>query len=311
MTLGRAPVVLLGPQAVTASAGPVLRDLGVRSVALVTAGWQERESEDEDLVARLGVACTNLRLHSRSEKVFAEDPELSTAYKSRQDLLRHMQDFYRVRLDYADDAAGAIAVRHVEPALLEQEWKVSVDVLRQLDADHLDRCRQVSVDFDLRWRPGERPVVARHRDELRGIVQGADALVIAGGHVASLLNRLRLFDVIGMAVDKALVAWSAGAMTLTDRVVLFHDHPPYGKDIAQVLDAGFGLAPGIVVLPDPRRRIRMDDRTGIARFAQRMSPATCVAMDHGATAVVENGRVVRAAADRLCLDGSVELDWNG
>ena len=38
-------------------------------------------------------------------------------------------------------------------------------------------------------------------------------------------------------------------MVLTDRIMLFHDYPPYGSDIAQVLDAGFGLVPGYVVLP--------------------------------------------------------------
>ena len=67
--------------------------------------------------------------------------------------------------------------------------------------------------------------------------------MIAGGHVASLLNRLALFDVLELAAGKPVIAWSAGAMVLTDRIVLFHDYPPYGSDIAQVLDAGFGLAP--------------------------------------------------------------------
>lgn len=312
MTAERAPVVLLGPQSVNVDVGRVLRELGAtRSVALITAGWQEREAEDEDLVARMGVSAVNLKLHARSEKVFAKDKEFTAAYKARQELLRHMQAFYRVRLDYADDAASAIAVRHVEPELLAQEWDVSVAVLQQLDADHLARCRQVHVDFEVKWLLGERPVIAKHRGELREIIANCDALVIAGGHVASLLNRMRIFNVIELAVEKPVIAWSAGAMTLTDRVVLFHDHPPYGKDIAQVLDAGFGLAPGLVVLPDPRRRIRMDDQTGIARFAQRMAPATCVAMDHGATVVLEAGRVVRAAADRLAANGTIELDWNG
>ena len=76
-------------------------------------GSHEREGEDQALIARLGVPAVNLRLHARSEEVFSEDRKLSNAYKARQDLLRHLQDFYRLRLDYADDAARAIAVRHV------------------------------------------------------------------------------------------------------------------------------------------------------------------------------------------------------
>ena len=68
--------------------------------------------------------------------------------------------------------------------------------------------------------------------------------MIAGGHVASLLNRLKLFDVLGLAAGKPIFAWSAGAMVLTDRIVLFHDYPPYGSDIAQVLDAGLRARAG-------------------------------------------------------------------
>lgn len=305
-------VVLLGPQRVSVDAGRTLRDLGVtRDVALITAGWQEREGEDEDLTARLAVNARNLHLHKRSEEVFASDPELTAAYKARQELLRHMQEFYRVRLDYADEAAQSIAVRHVEPELLAQEWKVSVDVFRQLDEDHLVRCRTVHEEFDAAWEPWTRPSVAKHREELQAILAQCGALAIAGGHVASLLNRMRLFGVMEFAQELPVVAWSAGAMVLTDRVVLFHDHPPYGKSVAQVLDEGFMRAPGLVVLPDPRRRIRMDDQRGIARFTQRMAPATCVALDHGASVTLTDGVVKRAAADLLTTDGTVELDWNG
>lgn len=290
----------------------MLRELGARRpVALCTAGWQEREGEDEALAAQLGLPSVNLRLHRRSEELFAEDAELKEAYKARQLLLRHQQDFYRVRLDHADEAAHAIAVRHVEPELLEQERRVSVEFLRQLDRDHVERCRAIHAAFEQRWRPGDRPAVARHRRELRALIEPASALVIAGGHVASLFNRMELFDALGLAAEKHVIAWSAGAMVLTDRIVLFHDFPPYGKDIAQVLDAGFGVAPGLVVLPDPSRRIRMDDRAGIARFAQRLAPATCVAMDPGTHVVSEAGLVVRASATRLRTTGEPEIGWSG
>jgi hypothetical protein len=154
--------------------------------------------------------------------------------------------------------------------------------------------------------------VARHRKELAELIGPVDALVIAGGHVASLLNRLKLFDVLRLARGKPVVAWSAGAMVLTERIVLFHDFPPYGNDIAQVLDAGFGLVERLVVLPDPARRIRLDDRSGIARFAQRMSPATCVGMDPGARVTVRHGRVVDAAnAARLTTGGDLDREWAG
>jgi len=304
-------VVLLGPQQTgEIDVGRYLAEIGVRgSVALVTAGWQERESEDEALVAALGVPATNLRLHARSEEVFAADPELRGAYKARQELLRHLQEFHRVRLDFADEAARAISVRHVEPELLEQEHLVSVAVLRQLDRDHVTRCRAIHTSFEERWNPGAREAVARHRAELRALVEPAAAIVIAGGHVASLQNRMELFDFARLAAGKHVVAWSAGAMTLTDRIILFHDYPPYGKDIAQTLGAGFGLAPGLVVLPDAHRRCRMDDNAGIARFAQRMSPAVCLGLDPGSHVVFEDGRMARAHADRLLASGEIERGW--
>jgi hypothetical protein len=307
-----APVILLGPQNGEPDVGRVLGELGVSGrIALVTAGWQEREADDAALVAALGLPAVNLRLHARAEEVFAADAPLVAAYKARQEMLRHLQDFYRVRLDYIDDAARAISVRLVEPELLEQEWQVSVDLFRQLDRDHLERCVAIHAAFDQRWVLAEREVIARHRREVGALIHASDAVVIAGGHVASLLNRLKLFDVIGLAAGKPLVAWSAGAMVLTGRIVLFHDHPPFGKAIAQVLDAGFALAPGVVVLPDPERRIRMDDRLGIARFAQRMAPSTCVAMGKGDQVVFDGRRFARARAIKLATTGEVERGWIG
>ncbi|MBS1119302.1 MAG: hypothetical protein H6Q90_1530 [Deltaproteobacteria bacterium] len=313
MTKSRtSPIVLLGPQGGTSDVGRVLAEHGITGrVALVRAGYQEREGEDAAMIATLGVPAVNLNLHARSVDVFRSDPEFTAAYQARQNRLRHLQSFYRVRLDKTEDAARTISVRYVDPELLEQEEKVSVDQFRYLDADHVERCTTLHAAFEQRWRIGERPPIARHRKEVRATLATVDALVIAGGHVASLKNRLALFDVLKLAAGKPVIAWSAGAMVLTERIVLFHDYPPYGSDIAQVLDAGFGLAKGIVVLPDPRRRVNMNARDGIQRFARRMAPATCVAMDHGGRVVFEGGVLVRASGARLTTRGEVELDWDG
>ena len=307
-----APVVLLGPQGTTADVGGVLADLGIRGkVALVRAGYQERESEDAEMIATFGVPAVNLRLHARSVEVFRDDPDLTAAYQARQQRLRHIQAFYRVRLEKIEDASKTISVRYVEPELLEMEEKVSVDQYRHIDADHIERCNAVRTVFDTTWRFVDRPVIARHRDELRNELETADALVIAGGHVASLLNRLAMFDVLGLAAGKPVIAWSAGAMVLTERIVLFHDYPPYGSDIAQVLDAGFALAPGLVVLPDAHRRVNFDARGPIQRFARRMAPLTCVAMDHGARVVFEDGKIARAKGVQLTTTGEVDREWDG
>ncbi len=306
-------VALLGPQhGATPDVGAALAELGIRGqVALVTAGYQEREPDDAAIVASLGVPAVNLKLHARATEVFAGDPEFAAAYRARQARLRHIQSFYRIRLDATDDGARRIAVRHVDSKLLAQEEKVSVDQFRQLDVDHIERCAALRREFDDTWHSLARPLVASHQAELRHALEGCSALVIAGGHVASLLNRLVLFDVLELARFKPVIAWSAGAMVLTERVLLFHDYPPYGSDIAQILDAGLGLVGGIVVLPDAKRRVRFDDRGGIQRFARRMAPATCVAMDPGARVIFEGGKIAQASAARLTSSGEVETSWTG
>lgn len=305
-------VILLGPQLAQPTIGGVLAELGIRKqVALVHAGYQERESDDAALIATFGVPAVNLGLHRRGVEVFREDKPFTEAYQARQQRLRHMQSFYRVRLDKTEDAAKTISLRYVEPELLSQEEKVSVDQFRGLDSEHLERCAAVRTAFDKKWKASERPAIARHITELREALDSVEALVISGGHVASLYNRLALFDVLGQLGDKPVIAWSAGAMVLTDRIVIFHDFPPYGSDIAQVLDAGFGIAQGVVVLPDPKRRVNFDAHAGIQRFARRMAPATAVAMDAGSRLVFEHGKLVLAAATRLSTTGDVEHNWDG
>ncbi len=169
----------------------------------------------------------------------------------------------------------------------------------------------VRAAFDQAWPAARVPALAKHRHEIRELMANTSALVIAGGHVASLHNRLQLFDVLAHNANKPIVAWSAGAMVLTDRIVLFHDYPPYGSDIAQLLEPGAGLVSGLVVLPDARRRINLDAKSGIQQFARRMAPATCVAMDHGARLIFDGDEIRYAKAIRLTTSGAAESDWDG
>lgn len=310
--------VLLGPQHAQPSIAAVLRAAGISGpVALITAGLQERESE-ASAIPELGVPAVNLTLHARGDDVFAKDPELAAAAKARQNRLRLMQDFYRTRLDHASAASHAISVRHVDKALLAEEGEVSMSVIRRLDQDHLERCGQVNADFEARWQPLSRPHVARHRGELAAILERTTAVVLAGGHVAVLLNRLRMFDVASLFGNRPLLGWSAGGMVLTDRVVLFHDEPPYGHPLAEVLDAGLGFAPGLVMLPNPRLRLRLHDRARVTHYAQRFAPATCVALDHGARLELRHGRTAGTSAGAgsrdhepqvLRPDGTLSRSW--
>lgn len=304
-------IVLCGAQHADPCVPRVLRELGVTGpAALIAAGWQEREREP-GVVADPGVPVVDLALHTRGEQVFADDAELAEAYKARQRKLKQMQDFYRVRIDHAAQAARAVGVRNADPELVAEEQLTSLALLRHIDRDHLDRCRAVHAAFEARWQPHKRPVLARHLAELRAAIEPTTAIVIAGGHVAVLLNRLRLFGIADLAGRRPIVAWSAGAMALTERVVLFHDDPPHGQAISEVLEAGLGLAPGLVVLPEPRLRLDLDDTVRVGELAGRYAPALCVAVDHGAQIWIEDGRAIRAvAAHRLDPSGTVEREWS-
>lgn len=305
-----APIVLLGPQTDFAEIGDVLDELHVDgTVALITTGWQENEHEDEALVEQLRRPALNLALHARSERVYAEEPAYAAARASRQVRLQHLQSFYRMRLEAIDEAARAIGVRHVDADFLLEQQAITVEQMRHLDADHLRRCKAEWDAFDQQWPAARQASVARERAAVAEQMDRCAATVIAGGHVAALLNRLRLFDVLANRAGKPIIAWSAGAMSLSDRIVLFHDSPPFGKNLAQLLDVGLGLVNDVVVMPDPRHRVRSDQPMGIARFTQRMAPAHCLGMDSGARLDFHHGRLVQAYADRLQPDGSMQRGW--
>lgn len=309
MTLG----VLLGPQRLRPTIDAELSRWGIPGpLATITAGWQEREAEDDELQEFLGHRCVNLRLHARSDDVFGRDPELFKAHRAKQDTLRQLQDLYRRRLAHALDAAREVSQAPFPAPLVQAERDAAILALRLVDKQHLARTRQVQREFELAFHPASRPVVDRHYRELRAVLGECYALLIAGGHVASLLNRMRLFqlDTLLSSLPRPLpiFAWSAGAMAITERVVLFHDSPPQGAGNAELLGHGLGLLPGIVVLPHARRRLRLDDHDRVSLFARRFKPDRCVALDEGDRAVWD-GREWTAGptTQQLLPSGAVEV----
>ena len=272
-------IVLLGAQRYDPTLAEAVAELGITGkIATITAGWQERESEDDDLQEHLKGRTVNLRLHARAEEVFRADAEFNEAHRARQSLLRHRQDFYRVRLEHGLDAQHVITQRAAPQAILEDEGRASIEAIRDLDARHLARCARDRREWEEQWRPLERPEIAKHRAEISQLIDRCDAVAIAGGHVASLLNRLALFGIRDLLKGKAIFAWCAGAMAISERVVLFHDSPPQGPEASEILDAGLGLIPGVVVLPEPERRLHLDRKDRVQRLVRRFEPALCLAL---------------------------------
>lgn len=299
-------IVLLGAQRFDPTLGSTVETLGVEGpIAIVTAGWQERELEDQELSAHLSGRTINLRLHARADEVFRRDPELADAHHARQSALRHKQDFYRIRLEHALEANHVIRQRTAPPAILDEEQEASMSAIRQLDDYHLGQCQRLNDELDRSMEPLKRPSVAEHRRELGAILERCGALAIAGGHVATLLNRLRLFGIGELLRGQPIVAWSAGAMAISDRVFLFHDNPPQGPGAAEVLDRGLGLCPGVVVLPQPETRLRLHDPERVSVLARRAAPAHALAFPARAHVTFRAGRFERPDnVTRLGVDGA-------
>lgn len=292
-------VVILGPQRHVVTVTQELNRMGISGrIATITAGWQEREAEDDELSAALGNRAVNLRLHARTDDVFAQDHELFAAHRRRQDRLRQLQDLYRLRLDHLMAAAVALMARAGPAELVDPERMDTIEQLQALDDHHLARIRDTHEAFESEHLPGERRALAQHRAEVQGILDECDAVAIAGGHVSTLLGRMRLMAVaVGMA-PKPILAWSAGAMALTERVIAFHDRPPEGAGNAEILDLGLGLARGIVALPHATGRLNLADQPRMSLFSRRFAPAMCICLDPGHRA--------RCSADRWEFAGGTK-----
>lgn len=275
-------LVFLGPQRFEPTLHATLEELGVEgALAVVSAGWQEREAENEELRSHVDRPVRDLQLYRRFDDVLVRDAELAAALRRRQQLLQRLQGFYRLRLGPTLGAARELMEREGHDPMLDDQRRSAIRAVRLLDRQHLRRIREIGAEFEQRWNPLERTAVVRHRSQLSETLAGCGALAVAGGHVAVLLNRLRLFGLPELAGDLPLVAWSAGAMALSDRVVLFHDSPPQGAGDPELLDTGLCAGPRVVVLPHARRRLRLDNPVRVALLARRFSPAVSIVLERG------------------------------
>ena len=305
-------VVLLGPQPRDFSdLAAAVEDLQFDGpIALITAGWQENEGDYGAIREALDHELINLSLYDRSEEVAVDAKDFVSAWGKRQKHLRRLQQFYRLRLDAIDDAHNSIAVRHITTEFLEEQLEITVAQLRHLDEDHLTRCARRRACFAEEWPIENVDSLVSHRRQIAEELDKCGAMILAGGHVVALLNRLRLFDVFSSWKERPIIAWSAGAMVLTERIVLFHDSPPFGKNLAQLLDVGFGFCPGLVALPDLSNRVHLDEQAGIGRFARRMAPAHCIGLDQGSRIIYRDGEMVELIdSARLSEAGEVQWGW--
>jgi len=298
-------ITLLGPQP-RPNLQQAFRDLDAEAlVATVTAGWQEREVDDAELRELVGLRTVNLALHARCMAVYEEDREYAHAEREHGAALAELRQLYLVQLDHALSAAYDVARRSdARPRLRNRALTDSLQVVQLLDEQHMQRVSEFQQAFYDAWRPQERAAVARHRDEIQHVLEGSSALAIAGGHVGDLARVLHLFH-LAPHLPSRVVAWSAGAMALTERVVLFHDFVPHGVAQTEVYGAGIGVVHGVVALPHARRRLRVGDPIRMSVLARRFAPARCLVLDDATRVPLDGEGGLPPDARVLDLEGHI------
>lgn len=292
--------ILLGPQRPTANLGEAIAEAGLPDgpLAVISAGWQEAENDIDDVRRLAGRPLEDLCLYQRADQLFSGHEALAAAHRAIQDRLKELQRLYRVRLKQLSIAARQILGADGERELLAAEQRHAITQLRALDRHHLRRAHAMEARF-AESVGGSQPALDAHRREIAQTIARCSGVLITGGNIGVLRNRMRLFGMAELLADKHIVAWSAGAMALARRVVLFHDRTPQGRRDPEILGAGCGLIPGYVLLPDAAGRLREQDRVRIALMSRRFAPDSCITLDGGASLKLRGDNVLHAAGVRL------------
>jgi hypothetical protein len=295
---------LLGPQRFLTTAGAVARSLDADGpVATITAGWEERESDDGELDTVMDGRTQNLRLFGRMMDVLERDPVVAAAALALRDAVDDLAGAYSVRLHHALDAVYAVRRRKGRADVIAAAYSDGVDAVRRLDRWYLDEVRALYTEAYATGAAGGSELWAEHRAQVADVMAGSSVLAVAGGHVGMLLRTMQFFSVRPPA-ELPVVAWSAGAMAMTRTVVLFNDFVQ-ANGAAEVWDRGLARVENVVALPHARRRIHLDDRVRMQVFVKRFEGYACLLLDDGAKVAVGPDGSLPAGARVIRADGTV------
>lgn len=283
------PLVLLGPQRGRPRLEEALVHHGCTGrVAVISAGWRYDEDELDALRRDLGDRLEPLPLYGWFDALCLSDRGLARAYSSRQQRIIDFKGAYRDQLAHTMASVATMQGRAERDAeLYTPELHFTHRLLRELDTRALSRLNELRAADPTTSKPWDHPEVRAHHDHAAEVLSRVDAVLITGGHVGVLRNRMFFFglDVLlprFLARGGAVVGWSAGAMALCDQIYLFYDDPPEGEGNAEILDSGVDLVSGVRIFPHARRRLRLDDRGRMKRLADRLDPAVLLTMEPGA-----------------------------
>ena len=314
-------ITLLGPQR-QPRLQSVVRGLGLTGghFATITAGWRDREAEDEVLVAELGGRTTNLGLWSLMQQVWEIDPELESADRQRRAVLEEMQELYLIGLEQAADGMRRLAAQPARhPEVQELAIRDAVEIMRRMDARHLSRVEDVHREFYATYRPQDRDHIVNARFAVGRALADTEAVVLSGGHVGVLLGALHLFNlapalagpvlaedgtVVRAELHRPIIAWGAGAMALTERVLLFFDNSALRPGVSEMFMKGLGLTRDVVALPSPRARLDLKDALRMRQLVARVAPAQPLLLDERAEVTLDADGRLPAGAPVVGPDGT-------
>jgi len=298
--------LLLGPQRPTVNLDRAMNRSGIDAgrIAVISAAWQEAEGDIDDVRQLVKSPLTDLGIYHKANELFSADTALHDAYRLRQDRLKEQQRLYRMRLRQLMIAARATLRADGETTVVAAERRHAISQLRALDQHHLRQVGKIHSRFDNACNFESNALLADYAGALKEQLAHFETVLITGGNVVVLMNRLRLFGLHQLLREKNIIAWSAGAMVLCDRIVLFHDKLPQGRRDAELLSPGLGLLPRLVLLPNPSDRLRTRDLLRVSLFDRRFSPAICTTLDSGSFLLFE-GETLRdsEAAKRMTRNG--------
>ena len=168
-------------------------------------------------------------------------------------------------------------------ATLEANDDHLVDLLSEIEQRGFDA---EGLAYDEAWRAGQARLEQR--------ILAANTIVLFGGRLDLLLDALRLFrlrDALAEALRRGtqIVAMSAGAMVLCERVIIYDDMAATRRDF-QLYDRGLSLVRDIQMFPHCTERIQTEDPDNLAYLARRFRHHSCVGLNQRSFMLFEPGQ---------------------
>ena len=186
---------ILGPQRPSPNLPNIIeRHLPDGPLAVITAGWRIDEIDISALERDLNRPLYLLPLYGWFDRLGAKEPELASLHSERQIKIKSYKKVYNLQLRAAFDLWTKIAeLAEENPELYSMDEKDALAAVRITDRRAIERQDLIRKEFDQLNTPWTHTVTMPYHDKIKNTLKKCRGLIIAGGHVAVLRNRLFFF----------------------------------------------------------------------------------------------------------------------